>query len=67
MPKTVGNHNDEAGSSRPKRSCQYETVEGAMLPRVYHEFLLWEGCNRAAKTRYNTILAHFSQSKFTQR
>ncbi|GJR79427.1 hypothetical protein Tco_0150212 [Tanacetum coccineum] len=56
--KTVGNHNDEAGSSRPKRSCQYETLEGAMLPRVYHEFLLWEGCNRAAKTRYNTKLAY---------
>ncbi|GJW22498.1 hypothetical protein Tco_0033120 [Tanacetum coccineum] len=29
-----------------------------MLPRVHHPFLLWEGCNRAAKTRYNTKLAY---------
>nr|GEV97046.1 reverse transcriptase domain-containing protein [Tanacetum cinerariifolium] len=28
-----------------------------MLPRVYHEFLLWGTSNRSAKTRYNTNLA----------
>ncbi|GJZ90532.1 hypothetical protein Tco_0662459 [Tanacetum coccineum] len=28
-----------------------------MLPRVHHLFLLWEGCNQAAKSRYNTKLA----------
>ncbi|GJS35914.1 hypothetical protein Tco_0534296 [Tanacetum coccineum] len=27
-----------------------------MLPQVYHEFLLWEGCNRDEKSRYNTRL-----------
>nr|GEW82705.1 reverse transcriptase domain-containing protein [Tanacetum cinerariifolium] len=30
---TLGTHDDEAGSSRSKRSCQHETVEEAMLPR----------------------------------
>ncbi|GJY06649.1 hypothetical protein Tco_0373703 [Tanacetum coccineum] len=28
-----------------------------MLLRVHHPFLLWEGCNQAAKSRYNTRLA----------
>ncbi|GJU12529.1 hypothetical protein Tco_1134925 [Tanacetum coccineum] len=28
-----------------------------MFPRVHHPFLLWEGCNQAAKSRYNTMLA----------
>ncbi|GKC28878.1 hypothetical protein Tco_1036172 [Tanacetum coccineum] len=28
-----------------------------MLPRVHHPFLLWEGCNQATKSRYNTRLA----------
>ncbi|GJZ86115.1 hypothetical protein Tco_0657725 [Tanacetum coccineum] len=49
MPRPFGTHDDEAGSSRPKRTYQYETVEEAMLPRVYHEFLLWDTSNRAAK------------------
>ncbi|GJY61944.1 hypothetical protein Tco_0462601 [Tanacetum coccineum] len=56
LQETVGTYDDEAGSSRPKRFRQYETVEEAILPRVHHQFLLWEGCNRAAKTRYNTKL-----------
>nr|GEZ28615.1 hypothetical protein [Tanacetum cinerariifolium]GEZ71535.1 hypothetical protein [Tanacetum cinerariifolium] len=50
-------HDDEARSSRSKCSRQYETVEEAMLPRVHHPFLIWEGCNQAAKSRYNTKLA----------
>ncbi|GKF18032.1 hypothetical protein Tco_0062950, partial [Tanacetum coccineum] len=54
---TVGTHDDKAGSSRPKRSRQYETVEEVMLPRIYHEFLLWGSSNRAAKSRYNANLA----------
>nr|GEV70284.1 hypothetical protein [Tanacetum cinerariifolium] len=49
MPRTIGTHDDEAGSSRSKCSRQYETVEDAMLARVHHSFLLWEGCNEAAK------------------
>ncbi|GJT29766.1 hypothetical protein Tco_0910041 [Tanacetum coccineum] len=53
----MGAHDDEAGSSRSKRSRHYETVEEAMLPGVHHPFLLWEGCNQAAKSRYNTRLA----------
>ncbi|GJX15726.1 hypothetical protein Tco_0216558 [Tanacetum coccineum] len=28
-----------------------------MFPRVHHPFLLWEGCNQAARSRYNTRLA----------
>ncbi|GJX45026.1 hypothetical protein Tco_0261702 [Tanacetum coccineum] len=54
---TMGVHDDEAGSSRSKRSQQYETVEEAMLPHVHHPYLLWEGCNQAARSRYNTRLA----------
>ncbi|GJW17983.1 hypothetical protein Tco_0025419 [Tanacetum coccineum] len=51
MPRTMGTHDDEAGSSRSKRFRQHETVEEVLLPQVYHEFLIWEGCNRDAKSR----------------
>nr|GEV20672.1 hypothetical protein [Tanacetum cinerariifolium] len=50
-------HKGEAGSSRSKRPRQHETVEEVLLPQVHHEFLLWEGCSRDAKSRYNTRLA----------
>ncbi|GJU36080.1 hypothetical protein Tco_1184434 [Tanacetum coccineum] len=33
------------------------TFKEVLLPQVHHEFLLWEGCNRDAKSRYNTRLA----------
>nr|GEX37125.1 putative reverse transcriptase domain-containing protein [Tanacetum cinerariifolium] len=49
--QTIGTHDDEAESSRPKRSRQYETVEEVLLLKVHHEFLLWEGCSRDAKSR----------------
>ncbi|GKB87796.1 hypothetical protein Tco_0960068, partial [Tanacetum coccineum] len=55
---TMGGNDDEAGSSRTKRSRQFETVEEVLLPQVHHEFLLWEGCNRDVKSRYNTKLAN---------
>ncbi|GJX12699.1 reverse transcriptase domain-containing protein [Tanacetum coccineum] len=48
---TMGTHDDEAESSRSKRSRQYETVEEVLLPQVHHEFLLWERCNKDAKYR----------------
>nr|GEV06654.1 retrotransposon Orf1 [Tanacetum cinerariifolium] len=48
---TMGTHDDEAGSSRSKRSRQHETMEEVLLPQVHNEFLLWEGCNRDAKSR----------------
>ncbi|GJX77251.1 hypothetical protein Tco_0324062 [Tanacetum coccineum] len=51
MPRTIGTHDDEAGSSRSKQSRQHETVEEVLLSQVHHEFLLWEGCNRDAKSR----------------
>ncbi|GKD19780.1 hypothetical protein Tco_1208938 [Tanacetum coccineum] len=38
---TMGTHDDEAGSSRSKRSRQHETVEEVLLLQVHHEFLLW--------------------------
>nr|GFB81690.1 hypothetical protein [Tanacetum cinerariifolium] len=47
---TMGTHDDEAGSSRSKRSRQHETAEEVLLPQVHHEFFLWEGCNRDAKS-----------------
>ncbi|GKG11653.1 hypothetical protein Tco_0345890, partial [Tanacetum coccineum] len=53
---TIGTHGDEAGSSRSKRSRQHKTVEEVLLLQVHHEFLLWKGCNRDAKSRYNTRL-----------
>ncbi|GJR42386.1 hypothetical protein Tco_1310489 [Tanacetum coccineum] len=53
---TLGTHDGEAGSSRSKCS-RNETVEELLLPQVYHEFLLWEGCTRDAKFRYITRLA----------
>ncbi|GJR11761.1 hypothetical protein Tco_0794413 [Tanacetum coccineum] len=56
--RTMGGNDDEAGSSRSKRSRQYETVEEILLPQFHHEFLLWEGCNKEAKSRYNTKLAN---------
>ncbi|GKE03625.1 hypothetical protein Tco_1395643, partial [Tanacetum coccineum] len=55
---TMGGNDAEAGSSRSKRSRQYETVEEVLLPQVHHEFLLWEGYNNKAKSRYNTKLAN---------
>ncbi|GJY63162.1 hypothetical protein Tco_0464622 [Tanacetum coccineum] len=42
MPRSMGTHNDEAGSSRSKRSRQHETVEEVLLPQIHHEFLLWK-------------------------
>ncbi|GJZ87265.1 hypothetical protein Tco_0658875, partial [Tanacetum coccineum] len=48
---TMGTHDDEAGLLRSKRYRQNETMEEVLLPQVYHEFLLWEGCNRDAKSR----------------
>nr|GEX59741.1 hypothetical protein [Tanacetum cinerariifolium] len=48
---TIGGNDDESGSSIPKRSRQFETIEEVLLPQVHHEFLLWEGCNRDAKSR----------------
>ncbi|GJW13777.1 hypothetical protein Tco_0017910 [Tanacetum coccineum] len=57
MQETVGTHDGEAGSSRPKRTRQHETVKEAMLPHVYHEVLIWAKINRAAKSKYNTNLA----------
>ncbi|GJS08619.1 hypothetical protein Tco_0365415, partial [Tanacetum coccineum] len=50
-------HDDEAGSSRSKRSRQHETVEEVLIPQVHHVFLPWEGCSRDAKSRFNTKLA----------
>ncbi|GKD17154.1 hypothetical protein Tco_1206312 [Tanacetum coccineum] len=44
----MGTHDDEAGSSRSKRSRQHETMEEVLLPQVHYEFLLR---NRDAKSR----------------
>nr|GEV47501.1 hypothetical protein [Tanacetum cinerariifolium] len=45
------NHQD------PNALDNMKPVEEVLLPQVHHEFLLWEGCNRDAKSRYNTRLA----------
>nr|GEZ60549.1 hypothetical protein [Tanacetum cinerariifolium] len=49
--KTMGGNDDETGPSRSKRSRQFETMEEVLLLQVHHEFLIWEGCNRYAKSR----------------
>ncbi|GKA95287.1 hypothetical protein Tco_0817325, partial [Tanacetum coccineum] len=54
---TSGTHDNEARSSRNKRFRQHKTVEEVLLPQVHHGYLLWEGCSRDAKSRYNTRLA----------
>nr|GEX80441.1 hypothetical protein [Tanacetum cinerariifolium] len=48
--ESQGTHDDEAKSSRSKRS-RHKTVKEVLLPQVHHEFLLWEGFNRDAKSR----------------
>nr|GEU53347.1 RNA-directed DNA polymerase, eukaryota, nucleotide-binding alpha-beta plait domain protein [Tanacetum cinerariifolium] len=58
IKKTMGGNDDEVRPSRSKRSRQYKTIEEVLLPQVHHEFLLREGCNRDAKSRYNTKLAN---------
>ncbi|GJX48995.1 hypothetical protein Tco_0275840 [Tanacetum coccineum] len=62
LQTTIGGNDAEAGSSRSKRSRQFETVEEGLLPQVHHEFLLWGGCNNEAKSRYNTKLANLHPS-----
>ncbi|GJY04447.1 hypothetical protein Tco_0370387 [Tanacetum coccineum] len=57
LVNTSGAYDHEARSSRAKRSRNIETVEGALLPDVHHEFLEWRGCSREAKSRYNSRLA----------
>nr|GEW68138.1 hypothetical protein [Tanacetum cinerariifolium] len=47
----LNTHDDETGSSRSKRSSQHEIVEAVLLLQVYHEFLLWERCNKDVKSR----------------
>ncbi|GJV69952.1 hypothetical protein Tco_1485461 [Tanacetum coccineum] len=49
--QTMGTHDDEARLSRSKRPRQNKTMEEVLLPQVYHEFLLWEGCSRDTKSR----------------
>ncbi|GJW02715.1 hypothetical protein Tco_1561571 [Tanacetum coccineum] len=55
---TMGGNDAKAGSSRSKCSRQFETMEEVLLPQVHHEFCLWEGRNRDAKSGYNTTLAN---------
>ncbi|GJY30259.1 hypothetical protein Tco_0413754 [Tanacetum coccineum] len=55
-PAPYLNNDDEAGPSRSKCSRQFETVEEVLLPQVHHEFLIWEGCNRDAKSRLGLYL-----------
>nr|GFA83333.1 hypothetical protein [Tanacetum cinerariifolium] len=56
---TAGTHDHEAdSSSRAKRHRKTKIVEDAMLGRVYHQNLLWTGCNKDVKNRYNTVLTH---------
>nr|GEV21062.1 hypothetical protein [Tanacetum cinerariifolium] len=55
------NQNDP-GNMKPWMR-QYEIVDEVLLPQVHHDFLLWEGCSREAKSRYNTKLANLLPRK----
>ncbi|GJR37908.1 ribonuclease H-like domain-containing protein [Tanacetum coccineum] len=55
---TTRGNDVEAESSRSKCSRQFETIEEVLLTQVDHDFLLWEGCNNEAKSRYNTKLVN---------
>ncbi|GJV74149.1 hypothetical protein Tco_1494144 [Tanacetum coccineum] len=57
--KTMRGNDDEAGSSRTKRSRQYKTMEEVLLPQFHLEFLEWEGCNRYAKSRMGVLCHEF--------
>nr|GEU62685.1 hypothetical protein [Tanacetum cinerariifolium] len=48
---TIRTHDDEAGSSRSKHPRQHKTIEEVLLSQSHHKFLLWEGCNKDAKSR----------------
>ncbi|GKB51755.1 hypothetical protein Tco_0902508 [Tanacetum coccineum] len=58
MPRSIGTHDDEAGSSSscPKRARITKNVEEALMGHVLHEFLLWGNFNMTLKNRYNTNL-----------
>ncbi|GKE41470.1 hypothetical protein Tco_1468754, partial [Tanacetum coccineum] len=62
---SMGGNNDEAGSTRSKRSRQFETMEEVLLPQVHHEFLLWEGCNIDVKSRIKLREAESNEEIFT--
>ncbi|GJY15291.1 hypothetical protein Tco_0385713 [Tanacetum coccineum] len=62
---TSGTHDGEARSSRSKCPRQHETLEELLLPQVHHEFLLWEGCNRDAKSRIMAREAESEEEVFT--
>ncbi|GJW29975.1 reverse transcriptase domain-containing protein [Tanacetum coccineum] len=63
----AGTHDYEAeSSSSPKRHRETKTVEEAMLGRVYHPKLLWAGCTRDNKRKYNTILARWLSKQFNE-
>ncbi|GJW07485.1 hypothetical protein Tco_1569908 [Tanacetum coccineum] len=62
---TIGGNDDEARPSRSKCSRQFETMEEVLLPQVHHEFLLWEGCNRDAKSRIKLREAGSNKEIFT--
>ncbi|GJS21495.1 hypothetical protein Tco_0450127 [Tanacetum coccineum] len=52
MPRSAGMHDDEASSSsRINRARVTKTVKEALLGRVFHDFLLWNNCNRTLKSR----------------
>nr|GEX80528.1 retrovirus-related Pol polyprotein from transposon TNT 1-94 [Tanacetum cinerariifolium] len=63
--QTTGTHDGEAGLSRAKCPRQHETVEGVLLSQVFHEFLLWEGCSRDAKSRIKLHEAGSDEEIFT--
>nr|GEW14882.1 hypothetical protein [Tanacetum cinerariifolium] len=64
MPRSVGTHDDEAGSSScTKRARVTETFKEALLGRVFHDFLLWNNYNQMLKSNYNTNLARILPKK----
>nr|GEV41438.1 hypothetical protein [Tanacetum cinerariifolium] len=61
----MGGNDAKAGSSRSKRSRQFETMEEVLLLQVHYDFLLWEGCNNEAKSRIKLREAESNEEIFT--
>nr|GFA75877.1 hypothetical protein [Tanacetum cinerariifolium] len=55
----MGGNDAEVGSSRSKRSRQYETLEEVLLPQIHHEFLLWEGAFNIKEPIYSELCHKF--------
>ncbi|GJT94698.1 hypothetical protein Tco_1090216 [Tanacetum coccineum] len=53
-----GRHLTKEEAAKEALATELAKMEEVLLLQVHHDFLLWEGCNNEAKSRYNTKLAN---------